>query len=88
MAAGPLTIEMSDYAGMEKVGPLGTNLPTNDEQLNTQAGDLILYQGDKLVIYYGTNSWSLTRIGKINGASEQELRELLGSGKVSVTWSI
>lgn len=64
LADGPLTIEMSDYASMEKVGPIGTDLPRNDEQISTDAGDIILYQGNSLVIYYGTNSWNFTRIGK------------------------
>ncbi len=85
---GPLTIQMEDYAGMEKVGPLGTSLPTNDEHINTRAGDLILYQGSSFVIYYDTNSWSLTRLGKINGLSAAELRSILGTGDVTVTLSL
>lgn len=88
LAKSPVTIDMSDYGSMEKVGPLGTSLPTNNEQIDTQAGDIILYQGNQIVIYYNTNSWNFTRLGKINDVTAQELRELLGSGDVSVTLSL
>lgn len=88
LAAGALTIEMSDYGGMEKVGPLGADLPRNDEPITTGPGDLILYQGNKLVLYYAANSWSLTRLGKVDGVTGQELREILGEGGVSLTVSL
>ena len=88
LAEGPLTIDMSDYASMEKVGPIGTDLPRNDEQITTGAGDVILYQGNSLVIYYDTNSWNFTRIGKIEGVTGEELLEALGSGAVTVTFSL
>ncbi|MDO4887650.1 MAG: cyclophilin-like fold protein [Actinomycetaceae bacterium] len=82
---GPLTIDMRDYDGMEKVGDLGQRLPTNDERISTEAGDLILYQGRNFVIYYDSNSWQLTRLGTIEGVSAQELRQILGNGDVTVT---
>ena len=88
LANGPISIDMKDYGNMEKVGPLGTSLPTNNEQINTQAGDIILYQGNQITIYYDTNSWSLTRLGRINNITARELRALLGSGDVSVTLSL
>lgn len=88
LANGPVTLSLEDYAGMEKVGDLGTTLPRNDEQINTSAGDIILYQGKSFVIYYDTNSWSLTRLGKINNATADELKEALGSGSVEVTLSL
>ena len=88
LAEGPLTIDMSDYGSMEKVGPIGTDLPRNDEQITTGAGDVILYQGNSLVIYYDTNSWNFTRIGKIEGVTGEELLEALGSGDVTVTFSL
>ena len=88
LANGPISIDMKDYGNMEKVGPLGTSLPTNNEQINTQPGDIILYQGNQITIYYGTNSWSLTRLGKIDNITAQELRALLGSSEVSVTLSL
>lgn len=88
LAEGPVTIDMQDYAGMEKVGALGAELPENNEDVTTRAGDLILYQGDRFVIYYAPNTWSLTRLGRIEGVSAEELRELLGGGDVRVTLSL
>jgi hypothetical protein len=81
----PLTIEMQDYGNMEKVGPVGANLPENNEQITAQAGDIILYQGNALVIYYESNSWNFTRIGRIENVTQDELKTLFGSGNVSVT---
>ena len=63
---GPVTIQMSDYSGFEKVGILGTSLPTSNSQTTTQAGDIVLYQGNQIVLFYGSNSWSYTRLGKID----------------------
>ncbi len=88
MADGPLTLNMSDYANMEKGADLGVTLPQNNEQMNTQAGDIILYQGKTFVIYYDTNSWSLTPIGKIDDVDAEALRETLGTGDVTVTLSL
>lgn len=84
----PITVQMSDYAGMEKVGPLGTNLPRNDTQISVGAGDVILYQGNQITIYYGTNSWSFTKLAVIEGATKESLLEVLGTGDVEVTFSL
>lgn len=84
LSEGTVTIQMSDYANMEKVGSLPDSLPGNDEQISTEAGDLILYQGNSFVIYYDTNSWNLTRLGKINDMNQQELKEILGDGDITV----
>ncbi len=88
LSKGSVTIDMNDYAGMEKVGALPESLPRNDEQINTDAGDLILYQGNSFVIYYDTNSWSLTRLGKINDVTKQELKEILGDGSITAVLSL
>ncbi len=88
LAEGSITIEMSDYANFEKVGDIGKSLPRNDEQITTEAGDLILYQGNSFVIYYDTNSWNFTRLGKIKDISADELRSILGDGDVTVTLSL
>lgn len=88
MADDPLTLNMSDYAGMEKGADLGVTLPQNNEQMNTQAGDIILFQGRTFVIYYDTNSWSLTPIGKIDNVDAESLRAALGTGDIMVTLSI
>ncbi len=88
MEDGSLTLNMSDYAGMEKGADLGVTLPQNNEQMNTQAGDIILYQGRTFVIYYDTNSWSLTPIGKIDDVDAESLKAALGTGDVTVTLSL
>ena len=88
LAEGPITINMRDYGSMEKVGPLGMDLPRNDTQITTEAGDIILYQGSALVIYYAPNSWNFTRLGKINNVTAEELREILGDGNVTITLSL
>lgn len=85
---GPLTLEMHDYAGMEKGADLGVKLPPNNQQMNTQPGDIILYQGRTFVIYYDTNSWSLTPLARIDDTDAETLREVLGPGDVTVTLSL
>lgn len=88
LAEGDITIDMEDYAQMEKVGELGTSLPRNDCQTTTEPGDLILYLGKHFVIYYDTNSWNFTRLGKINDTSQADLKAALGKGDVTVTLSL
>ena len=85
LSNGPLTIHMHDYGNFEKVGELGATLPRNDEEITTEPGDIILYQGNQMTIYYDRNTWNFTRLGKINGVSAQALRTLLGAGDVTVT---
>lgn len=88
LKAGDLTLTLHDYGKMEKVGDLSFDLPTNNEQIKTQAGDLILYQGNQFVLYYDTNSWNFTRLGRIEHVTAEELRKLLGNGDVTITLSI
>lgn len=88
LSKGPITVTMRDYGNMEKVGPLGFGLPRNDEEITTEAGDIILYQGNALVIYYAPNSWNFTRLGKINDVTNEELKAILGDGGVTVTLSL
>lgn len=88
LSEGPVTIHMNDYANMEKVGTLPKRLPKNDEQISTNAGDLILYQGNSFVIYYDTNSWNFTRLGKVNDVTQQELKDIMGEGSVTVILSL
>ena len=83
---GDITIQMSDYGGFEKVGALGQSLPTENSQTTTQAGDIVLYQGNQIVMFYGSNSWSYTRLGNINDLTGWE--EALGSGDITVTFSL
>ena len=86
MENGPVTLQLSDYAGFEKVGPLGQSLPASNSQTTTQTGDIVLYQGNQIVMFYGCNSWSYTRIGRIDDLTGWE--EALGSGDVTVTLSV
>ena len=85
---GPVTIKMHDYGNFEKVGPLGTTLPRNDTQITTTAGDIILYQGNQITIYYDTNSWTFTRLGKVDGVTQAELKKILGKGDVTAVFEI
>lgn len=77
---------MSDYSGFEKVGSLGTSLPASNSQTTTQAGDFVLYNGNQIVVFYGSNSWSYTRLGYIDNLTGWE--EALGNGDVMVTFSL
>ena len=85
-----ITYEADDYGGFEKVGPLGRSLPTGNAQITTQPGDVILYSGNQIVLFYGSNSWSYTRIGKIEYGTLDELKSFLkaGEGKIKVTLSL
>lgn len=86
LAQGPVTVSMDDYGGFEKVGSLGTTLTRNDTRITTQPGDVILYQGSQITIYYGTNTWNFTRLAKINDSTD--LQAKLGTGTVQVTFSL
>ena len=88
LASGDVTVAMHDYGGFEKVGPLGTSLPTNDEQITTQPGDVILYQGNQITIYYSTNTWSFTRLGRVQGLTQTELKAVLGEESAQVRFSL
>ncbi len=85
---GDLTVSMRDYGGFEKVGSIGTSLPRKDTQISTTTGDVMLYQGDQIVIFYGTNRWSYSRLGKIEGATAEALISAFGSGDVAITFSL
>ena len=86
----PVTVTLNSSGGFEIWGALGFSLPTSNEQINAQPGDVILYNGSNICIFYGTNSWSYTRLGKIDGLSESELRTFLkaGEGNITVTLSL
>ncbi len=81
----PLTIQMSMYGGFEQVGRIGQSLPRNDVQTTTKAGDIVLYSGNQIVIFYGSNSWAYTRLGHVSDRSAQEMADLLGNGDVTIT---
>ena len=80
---GPIAVELHDYGRFEKVGDLPWTLETGDEEITTEAGDVTLYEGDKISIYYDRNTWSLTRLARIYNVTGEELREALGEGDVT-----
>lgn len=88
LAKSSITYQADDYGNFEKVGDLGQSFPKNDENITTEPGDIILYQGHNLCIYYAQNTWSFTRIAKIKGISKDELKEFLGEGEITVTLSV
>ena len=84
VAEGTLTMQLSAYGGFEQVGAIGETLPSSDVQTVTKPGDIVLYSGNQMVIFYGSNSWSYTMLGKITDKTEAELKELLGVNEVTV----
>lgn len=83
---GPLTLSLEDYGGFEKVGSLGQSLPTSNTHMSTQSGDIVLYQGNQIVLFYGSNAWSYTRLGQVTDLTGWQ--EALGHGDVTVTLSL
>lgn len=86
----PVTVTLNSSGGFEIWGPLGFSLPTSNERINAQPGDVILYGGDNICIFYGTNSWTYTRLGKIDNMTASELTTFLKAGEnnISVTLSL
>ena len=85
---GPIKISMKDYGNFEKVGDLPETLPTNDKNYTTKPGDIILYLGKHITIYYDKNTWDFTKMGEIENTNQNELKQILGKGSVNVTFSI
>ena len=78
-------IQMSMYGGFEQVGYIGQDLPRDDVQTTTSYGDVVLYSGNNIVVFYGSNSWAYTRLGHIENMDQDQLRDLLGNGDVIIT---
>ena len=85
---GDLTLDMEDFSNFEKVADLPITLPRNDTPTDTDAGDLILYLGKRIVIYYDKNSWNFTTLGKIDNVNKKRLKQILGDGNATVTFSV
>ncbi|WP_405268863.1 cyclophilin-like fold protein [Methanobrevibacter sp.] len=83
-----VTVNATDYGNFEKVGNLGFTLPTNDENINTSPGDIVLYQGNQISLFYDSHSWSYTKIGKIQNADSNQLKDILGAGDVVLELSL
>ena len=88
LAAEGLTIDMSMYGGFEQVGSIGQSLPRSDAQTTTTSGDIVLYSGNQLVVFYGGNSWAYTRLGHITDQTPEKMKTLLGNGDVTITLSM
>ena len=85
---GNITVNATEYGGFEKVGDLGLTLPTTDENVNTSPGDIVLYQGNQISLFYGSHSWSYTKLGKIENIDSNQLKEVLGSGNATLVLSL
>ena len=85
---GDVTVKMHDYGNFEKVGSLPKSLPRNDKQITTEPGDIILYQGNQITIYYDVNSWNFTKLGKVEGQTQEDLKQILGKGDVTAVFSV
>ena len=85
---GDVTIQMSMYGGFEQVGSIGQSLPRDDKQTTTSSGDVVLYSGNQMVVFYGSNSWSYTRLGHISDKNTEDMTDLLSNGDVTITISI
>ena len=88
LAQGDMTLDMRDYGSFEKVADLPRSFPRNDKQIDTDAGDIILYQGNSITIYYDKNSWNFTRLARIDNVNKQRLQQILGKGNVKATFSV
>ena len=88
LAGEGLTVEMSMYGGFEQVGSIGQSLPRDDQQTTTTSGDIVLYSGNQLVVFYGSNSWAYTRLGHITDQTPEQMKALLGNGDVTITLSM
>ena len=88
LKAEPITVTLNEYGGFEKVGDLPWSLTKTDEQLSTEPGDIMLYQGNQMTIFYNSNSWSYTKLGHIENTTQEELKALFGDGDVTVTLSL
>lgn len=88
LADGALTISASNYGGFEKVCSLGKELPSNDSQMTTHVGDICLYNSNQIVIFYGSNSWAYTKLGKIPDADQSELEKILSGQEKEITLSL
>lgn len=85
---GTITYNAHDYGGFEKVGGLGFSLPANDTYITTEPGDIMLYTSNQFCIFFDSNSWEYTPIGKIEGMTKQQLKDAFGTGEVSITLSL
>lgn len=87
LKSGSVTVEMLAN-GFEHYGPLGFSLERHDEQIAAVSGDIMLYNGNNICVFYGNNSWSYTPLGKVDGKTADELKAFFGTGAIAVTYSL
>ncbi|MBQ4311793.1 MAG: hypothetical protein II773_09390 [Oscillospiraceae bacterium] len=88
LKSGSVTVTLNEYGGFEKVGDLPWSLTKSDKQVSTEPGDIMLYQGDQMTIFYNSNSWSYTKLGSIENTTQEELESLFGESDITVTLSL
>ena len=88
LKSGDVIVEAREYGGFEKVGNLGFSLPREDKNINTVPGDIVLYQGNQISLFYNPSSWSYTKLGKVKDSESHDLKKILGSGDVVLTISL
>ena len=79
-----MDLDLHDYGSFEKAGPLPWPLPRNDRSSTTAPGDVILYQGNQITLYYDENTWDFTRLARIEDVTKEEMLSVLGNGDVAV----
>ena len=85
---GDIIVNAHEYGGFEKVGNLGFSLPKEDSNITTSVGDIILYQGNQISIFYNPHSWSYTKLGKIQNVNSNELKDILGKEDITITFTV
>ena len=85
---GDVIVNANDYGGFEKIGALGFSLPSKDTNITTSAGDIVLYQGNQVSLFYNSNSWSYTKLGRIKNIDNKELKDILGNGSVTIVFTL
>lgn len=85
---GTITIQTQQYGGFEQVGRLPQSITSQDVQMTTQPGDIVLYASDSIVLFYGSNTWAYTKLGHIQGISDDELRTLLQKDQMMISLSL
>ena len=88
LSTEPVTVTLNEYSGFEKVGKLPWSLTKTDERIVTESGDIMLYQGNQMTIFYNSNTWSYTRLGHIDNVTAEELTAIFGDGDMTVTLSL
>lgn len=83
-----IIINAKEYGNFEKVGDLAFSLPTSDKRITTEPGEIVLYQGNQISFFYNSNTWSYTKIGKVKNVSQEELKNILGSGDVTLKFKL